>query len=132
MPGYVPGQSTVHMIFGSTVLSGTYRTFSATEDADLVDGSAGVDANKSFLVALKSGKASVELVDQAAGTALWTAVAPGTSGTLIWAPEGTATGKQKHSAVCLVASRDRSTPYNEVAIIKVEFQINSAVTDTVY
>lgn len=132
MAEFIAGQASVFIKFGSTTLSQDYRTFSAPEDVSLVDASAGNDTNRTYLAALKDGKASIELVPQAGGTAIWNAVAPGTSGTLEWAPEGTATGKQRHYVTAIVMSREPSFPYADLPIYKVDWQFSGAVTDTVY
>jgi hypothetical protein len=56
----------------------------------------------------------------------------GASGTLIWAPEGTAAGKPKHQVVAIVKNRSRSMPYDDIVEGKVEFQFSGAVTDGTY
>lgn len=124
--------SSLYLTFGSTVLSADFRSFDQTEEVGLVDASAGADANRTYLATLKDGKATVELVSQTAGTALWDAVVPGATATLTWAPEGTATGKQKHTAPTIVMSRKRTYPYDDVVVLTVDLQFNGAVTDTVY
>lgn len=124
--------STLHLSFAGVTLSGDFRNFDPSEEIGLVDASAGADTNRTYLTTLKDGKATLEMVAQTGGTALWAAVAPGSSGTLIWAEEGTATGKPKHSCLAIVMSRSRPVPYEDIDIINVEFQFNGAVTDTVY
>lgn len=132
MAEFVPGQSSGLIKFGSTTLSSDWRTFTPQEEIGLADASAGNDTNRTYLTTLKDGKASIELVGQAAGSALWTAVAPGTSGTLEWAPEGTASGKQRHYVNAIVMSRQREEPFDDIEVLKVDFQFSGAVTDTVY
>lgn len=122
----------LYLKFGSTVLSGDFRQFSVSENVDLVDASAGADAARTYLARLEDGTASLRLLDQSDGTALWDALDKGTSGTLEWAPEGTATGNGRHYAVAIVSSRERSMPYDGVVELSVEFQLSGVVTDTVY
>ena len=81
--------TSLYLKFGSQVLSADYRTFEPSEEMKLAVATAGADAAESHIVVRKDGRATCELVDQTAGTALWTAVVPGTSGTLEWGPEGT-------------------------------------------
>jgi hypothetical protein len=130
MADYVGSSS--YIKFGSTVLSSDFRTFDPTEETGLVDSSAGADTNKTYLATLKDGTASLSMLDQTSGSALWTAVAPGTSGTLEWGPEGTASGKAKHTVVALVKSRKRSEPYEGIVTLDVSFQFSGAVTDGAY
>lgn len=119
--------------FGGTTLTADFRSFSESEEMGLVDSSAGADTNRSYLTTLKDGKATLEIVAPAGGSAVWNAVVPGTSGTLIWAPEGTATGKNKHTvSSAIVMNRDKEMPYDNIVVIKVEFQFSGTVTDSVY
>lgn len=129
---YVAGQQSVYIKFGSTTLQSDYRTFDPAESIDLKDSTAGVDAARTYISGFKDGQASVELVAQTGGSALWSAVAVGTSGTLEWADEGTATGKQRHYCTAIVTNRQRTIPYDDIAILKVDFKFTSEVTDTIY
>lgn len=118
--------------FGATVLSLDYRTFEETHENATVEASAGADARRSYLSTLIDGRLSLEYVDQAGGTVIWAALAPGTSGTLEWGPEGTATGKPKNSVEALVMSRNRTFAYDDVATVAVEFQLSGDVTEALY
>lgn len=118
--------------FGGTVLSSDFRTFEPEETIKKVDATAGSDANATYLYTVKDGKATCQLVAQTGGSTLWTQLIPGTSGTLIWGEEGTATGKQKHSVLANVDRRAKSEPYDGIVVINVDFQFNGAVTDTAY
>lgn len=132
MAEFVPGQSSVYIKFGSTVLSNDYRAFDPEESNTLIDTTAGVDAARSYINSFRDGKASITLLGQTGGTALWAAVAPGTSGTFEWAPEGTASGKQRHYCTAIVMRRKRNNPYDNLEVLDVDWNFTSAVTDTVY
>lgn len=122
----------LYCTFGGTVLDTDYRSFSHSEETGTVDGSAGSDANRTYLTTLKDGTASVSILIQAGDTSTWDAVAPQSSGTLEWAPEGTASTKPRHYAQAIVTSREMSMEYDDVAVGDVEFQLNGSVTDTTY
>lgn len=124
--------SALYLKFGSTVLSADHRSFEPNEEIGVVDASAGSDEARSYVTTLKDGRASAELVDQTGGTALWAAVKQGTSGTLEWGPEGTASTKPKHTATAIVLNRRKSIPYDGIVAISIEWQLNTVVTDTVY
>lgn len=124
--------SASYIKFGSTVLSSDFRTFEPSEDIGLVEAQAGSDTNKTYLTTLKDGSTSVSLVDQTGGSLLWAAVANGTSGTLEWGPEGTASTKPKHTVLAIVKSRKRSEPYDGIVTLDIAFQFNGAVTDGAY
>jgi hypothetical protein len=57
-----------------------------------------------------------------AGTALTTKFRVGTSGTLLWGPEGTATGKPKGGVVAIVTAHSKPFQYDDVVARSVDFQ----------
>src|SRR5688500_6860462 len=93
--------------FGATVLSPDYREFKPDEEIDILDASAGSDGYKPKVTTQKDGSASITLVAQTGGTALWAAVALGTEGTLEWGQEGTATGKPRSYVTAIVSKRSK-------------------------
>lgn len=121
-----------YLIFGSTVLSGRYTSIDKSTSVALVDKAAGSDIHESFLAALKSGAYSVNFHKAAGDTATQNAVAVGIEDTLIYAPEGTASGKPKHSAVAIVESLADALTFNGLAALSVSFKNQEAVTLSVY
>ncbi len=121
----------LYVYFG-TDLSGDYRAFEANETGDSIDVSAGSDTAVTYLTRLKDGTATYSAIMQADGSVVFSALALHTSDTLIWADEGTAGGKQKHSVAAIVTARGRAIPYAGVVEITATFQFNGAVTDEVY
>ena len=118
--------------FGSTVLSTDYRAFSPTETGDVVDASAGADAERTYLTTLKDGTATASLVIQTgAGTLVWAAVAPLTDDTLWWAEEGSSVNKQIHYVWAIVTERRKSMGYTDLVVADVTWQFSSAVVDSV-
>jgi len=111
--------------FAGTDLKAEFKKLSTTEDCDLVDCSAGADTNHDYLATLKDGSADLDLLEISGGTALWAAIAPGASGTLTWAPNGTAS---QTVATAYVKSRKRDIPFDDCVAISVSFQFSSAVT----
>jgi len=122
----------LYVEFAGTDLSGDFRTLDVPESCTIIDASAGSDTYKDKLAGQTDATASLSMLHQAAGTVLWDALAPTTEGTLIWAPEGTASAKPKHSATVIVSSRGKSIPYEGVVELSVDFDIKSAITDTIY
>jgi len=122
------------VVFGATTLTGNQRTFSTTEEAGLVDASAGADVARTYLKTLEDGTATVEILgdDGAGGPTLWAAVRPGTVGNLVWGEEGTAAGQPRHSVNAVVSSRKKDSPYDDVVVVTVEFQFSGVVVDDVY
>lgn len=109
---------------GTIALSGDQRTLSVDRESDLVDITAGSEADKSYLARLKDGTAEVEVLDQGsiAGTGLEAAMPEGTSGTLIYAPQGTTAGKPKRGFAAFVQSISVEYPYDDVVAYTISFQ----------
>jgi len=124
----------LYLKFGSTVLDTDYRSFSAGEEMNLVDESAGSDTARSYLTTLKDGTASATIVIQAGDTGTWAALTPGTSGTLEWGQEGTAATKPKHTVNAIISSREMSMEYADLVVADIEWQISDAsgIVDDTY
>jgi len=114
--------------WGGTVISGDQRTFTTSETADTIDSTAGADTRKQWLTGATDGEASATILAGTAGTANYNALEPGNSGTLYWAPEGTAAGKQTKSALALVTSRDSEYPYDGLVVVSPKWKLTGAVT----
>src|SRR5215831_3623726 len=93
--------------FGGVALASDFRTFTATEEAGLVDASAGNDTARTYLKSRTDGTAALEVLGQDNTTAVWDAVKPGTTGSLVWGEEGSGTGQPRHSVPAIVSSRKK-------------------------
>lgn len=127
----ISGKS-LYLLFNGTVIDTDYRSFNPTETIDLLDQSAGSDDNRTYIVSLEDGTASVEMVMQADGTAVWNACDLGTEGTLEWAEEGTATGSERSYVNAIVNERSKTIPYADLIIMNISWQFSGDVTNTVY
>lgn len=123
----------LYVTFGGTVAAADYRSFEPHGEIGLEDGSAGADLGRTFLSTLKEGNASLTLrsISGTAGTAKWITWAEGAEGPLVWAPEGTATGKIKGSVNAIIESRENPNEYDQVAEWTFEFKYSDA-TGPVY
>lgn len=128
--GFTGGSA--YIKFGTTVLSQDYRRFNPSERADSVDQSAGADTHRAVVVTLTTGRIQAELVAQTGGSAIWDAVAIGTSGTLEWGDEGTASTKPKHTCTAVVLSREKTLVYDQLEVYNVEFNMQTKPSDTSY
>lgn len=123
----------LYVKFGSTVLTGDHKAFKTSEKADQIDATGGADTYKTWLAGVRDGDCSMNLMGTTGGTAIYNAVAPGVSGTLEWAPEGTAAGKQKWTcSTAVVVSRDADYPYDGVVSYDVGWKLNATVTGGTY
>lgn len=117
---------------GTVVLSTDFRTVSTNQSIGLADASAGADTDKTYLVTIKDKTISYAGVHQAGGTVLKAALEAGTGGTVILAPEGTATGKPKEQYPAISMGAKLNYPYSDVVEVSVDFQGNGARADSTY
>jgi hypothetical protein len=125
----------LYVSFDGQVVGARFRSLKTKEEIDLKDQSAGSDVAKTYLNALEDGDAQLEFLDVAGGTAataLWQVCDKGAEGDLIWAPEGTASGKPKHTVNAIVKTREREFPYDDVVSGTITFQFSGAVSDSAY
>ena len=118
--------------YGTTTLGSDYRTVNWNPTVAYADISAGSDTHVGRLTTLKDATAAVTLVDSSAGTAHYTALAPGVGGTLIISPEGTASGKRKITFPCYSDGLVPTYTYNDTTTVSINFTGNGAFTDAVY
>lgn len=124
----------MYIKFGSTVLSTRYKSYNESDEVGLVDKSSGADTRRTYLSTLADGGASLEFLQEAGGTAIMTATAIGSSGTLEWGPEGTASGKPKYTVLALVKGRKINYIHDDVVKVTLDFQYNTptGVSSTTY
>ena len=124
----------LYVKFGPTVLSSRFKSYNESDEAGLVDKSAGADTRRTYLATLQDGGASMELLQESLGTAIWAAVAAGTEGTLEWGPEGTASGKPKYTVDAIIKSRKRNIIHDDVVKVSLDIVYNTGtgVTSATY
>jgi len=113
---------------GTVALDGDFRNFSYNTGIEIINTTAGADADATHIVGVKSGQFAAELVQQVGGTAIDTALQVGTQGTLEYSPEGTAVGKRKFTIPATVTSFALSQPYNDIVSVSAGFERNGSHT----
>ena len=116
--------------FGATVLTADFHSFDESQSSNLVDATAGSDADRTYIALQKDGQISFTTLILAAGsgTVIYDAVAPGTEATLIWAPRGSTATYEKFSVNAIVADRAVTWPFDNVGELSVTFQRSGAQT----
>lgn len=117
---------------GTVDLSADFRTLDWQPTTDFADSTAGSDTTRTRLATIKDATAAYAGVGQTGGTVVAAALAPGTSGTLIIGPEGTASGKRKITFPSLSQGAQYSIPYADVVTLSCSFVANGAWTDATY
>lgn len=81
---------------GTVVLTGDQRSMSWDDTQSFADTTAGSDAATSQVTTTYSVTGSFDFLDNGESEAYASIMFPGASGTLVWGPQGTATGKPKY------------------------------------
>ena len=114
---------------GTVVLSGDYTQFTDTPSVELLDESAGADEYRTYVARLKDATYALSVRYQSAGSALVNSLAAGNSGTLIYHPEGTASGKVRRTIPAISQGAAVNIPYANLVEISCTLQGNGEVTD---
>ncbi len=118
---------------GTVTLQGDFRTFSWSPSLNWIDATAGADTFEELLPSFGTGAdITCTMVMQAGGTALLAALDRQTAGTLIYGPEGTATGKVKYTIPATSAGPQFSQPYNDVVELTASFRQTGAETRSTF
>jgi hypothetical protein len=111
----------------TTVFAADYRAVTWNPSTAYAEVTAGSDTQVGRLPTIKDATCAVELVGQAAGTALATVLQPQQAGTLIIQPEGTAVGKRKITFPCFCDGAQIAYPYADVVSISANFSGSSTL-----
>lgn len=113
---------------GTVQIQGDYTKFDVDRSIDLIDATAGNALDKEYINGIKDGSAKLSIFDTAnAGTAVASSLVEGTAGTLIYGPQGTATGKPKWGFQAIVKSHKFSEPFDDAVTLDAEFQKTGAM-----
>ena len=117
---------------GTAVFSADYRTLTDSVEGNVIDASAGSDPYQVVIAGIQNGKVALTYVDQAGGTANLYACDFGVQGTLIYGPEGTASGKPKRTIPAMALGWSRQMQYSNVPEVTVNWQYTGAPTKGAY
>lgn len=120
----------VFVSLGGTDISGDGRSIDFEESADALDSSKWGDTRRTKVPGLEDASGSLEALDTTGTwTAAWDAIAVGTEGTLVIHPEGTGAGNRELSCEVVVTGRSISLPYDDLAMLSMDFEVSGAVTE---
>jgi len=118
---------------GTIVLNTDFRQFDWTPSLALIDSTAGADTFREYISGIgEGGDISLSCVMQASGTALISALARATAGTILYGPEGTASGKPKSTIPAISKGPAYSQAYDDVVEFKVSWQQSAAETNATW
>lgn len=119
---------------GTVTLNTDYRSFSYNPSIEVIDATAGADTGRRRIKSFSDGQVTCSHLLQSgtAGTAVLYSLVVGTSGTIVYAPAGTASGNWKQTIPCFVVSNTFNSAYNDVTSCDTTWQQDGAASGTVY
>lgn len=112
---------------GTAALQADFKVFEYDNEIDSADLSAGSDSNRVWGETLGDLSFNLEMMYNSdnvgtAAAALYGRIAAGNSGTLVWGPEGTASGKPKGSCYVFVSKHSHAQPFDDGVTRSIEFK----------
>lgn len=116
--------------FGTFNAGGYGRSLEVSQSADEIDVTTYGSSDKEYIAGFVDRSATLEILD---GTdnpdTVKNAFAPGSSSSLTWYPQGTASGKPMYSVgTAVVTEANESYPYDDAVTISVTMRLSGAVT----
>lgn len=107
----------MYIAWNGVEITDDYLNLSWDSSAELIEKTAGTETDKSYIVGRRDNTVTLSMADSGTTPITGTTVASrimyaGNSGTLEWAPEGTAADQRKYQAIFAVESV--STPYESL------------------
>lgn len=115
---------------GTVVLSGDYRTLNINRSVEVIDATAGADTYREKLASFGDSEVTWSSVMQSDGTALISALAQKTTGTLVVGVEGTAQGKPKFTVAAFSNGPTFNAAYNDIVEFACTWTSMGAPTET--
>ena len=108
------------------------RSFSIDEVIDVVEDTSMGDNSKTYLASIKDFSGSVDVLFDETDTNGQTALAVGSSVTLNFAPEGTASGDVKLTGTAIVTGKSISSSFDGLVEASISVQGTGGLTTTTY
>jgi len=119
----------VVVLFNAVDISGTGRSISFEESADILDDSKWGDTDRTKIAGLKDGTGSMDALDTTGDwSAAWDEIVVGASATLEIRPEGTGSGERSVSFTAVINARSLDLPYEDLAKFAMSFEKSGAAT----
>lgn len=107
---------------GTVDLSADRRAFDFTYETETLEMAAGNDTARAYKPTLMAlGGELTALYNGTAGTASMSRVKPQSEGTVVWGPDGTATGRPKWGFPAVVKTQNYSYPYPDAIEVTISF-----------
>jgi len=118
---------------GTVSLRADFRTFNWSPTLNWIDATAGQDTYEVLLASYGTGAdITCTLVAQASDSTVLVSLDRETAGTLLFSPEGTASGRYKYTIPATSAGPQWSTPFDDVTEITANWRQTSVETRTTW
>lgn len=119
------------IFFGTVNVSGQGRQLEISQSADEIDVTTYGSDDKEFIVGMLEREGSLEILDDDTNSLIRTKTAPGSSGSLVWFPQGSVSGKPRFDVgTAVVREQNLSYPYDDAVMMDVTLRLSGAVTET--
>ena len=123
----------LQVVFAGGRITGDFTRFSISETGDQEDLTAGSETVHYYIPKLSDWTGTLESFFNNATLTVWDSMAINAIGTMVWSPEGTATGSDKFTCTrVIVSGRDQTHPFDGSSVYTVNFQGSAAITESVY
>ena len=131
--GRISGKD-LYVTLNAIALHGDFTSVSVSDEADLVDVTAGADTYHYFLELNRRNQTlDFSAYYDGSTTTVWDGVAPNANGTLIVAPKGTTAGNPCWTwTAAVVQSRSVDMPFDGGVTVSATIQCNALVSETSY
>ena len=120
----------MRIFFGTVDISGQGRSLEIEQEANEIDATTYGSSDNEYIVGKTDRSASLEVLDDSASTAIRNALTVGTTNSMTWFPQGTASGLPKHTAgTVVVRSNNMSYPHDDVVTMGVDLRISGRPTE---
>lgn len=108
---------------GTVNLHTDFRNVTFTPSQEMIDATAGSDSYRQSIASFANATFTFSGIFPSNGTAIMQALKEGTTGTITYAPAGTATNSPKVTAAMISQGAAYSQPYNDIVDISCTFQL---------
>lgn len=120
----------MYISFGGVSVAGYGRSLEVNQSAADIDVTTYGSQDQEFIAGVVGRSATLSVLDDDASPTVRNKFGPGSTGTLIWAPQGTASGKPKRTVgTAVVTEANESYPYDDAVVIEVTMRLSGSVTE---
>lgn len=123
----------MYVSFLGTSVAGQGRQLEVNQQANDIDVTTYGSSDQEFIAGLIGRTATLSVLDDSGSATIRNKFTPGSTGTLIWAPLGTGSGKPRHTnGTAVVTEANISYPYDDAVVIAVTMRLSGAVAEDTY